>query len=1017
LTKKFLKPLSVLVGASIAAPLASLVGLPMSDGFAKLLTAGVTGTIANVLTTIGTDALKERKSQKSQNHDLQKGALHALENSLKQLMNQLDEDERFIYKELIDETIRVLSAARSDINAMDEIFRDNPELASINDYYFSKGSGYHSTWEGIKYILLHLHVSDEVSWATNDASIQRLLAKMQALMPAIFETNIKETLKSEEYAKTWTAFQHEILQVMMGLMNQMASASEKIKQEVETIKPEMDRVSQELGGQLGSIKDDTQLLINMVGELKTQVQNIPASQQSDDSFLDLPSSLRKIDADFLSALREPDEEKCQLYYKGAPLTWDLVCYGYTAERRLTQDLLNEIQKPGFQLISVLGAGGEGKTTILMQAAVSLAKQGAAVYFVDGMGGKVPHLDFIEDQEQDVDEIYLFIDNSVHYSNMKHIILKSMKSSAAIKIIMANRQNMWSNSPLKKNVIDNLIINGSRQHVFLKVNKLFPDESLQIAKLLVDSNTVSMDRDLQEISRTLLDDTNGFLLAAMLTATHGQSLKSIIHSVLKQIQSFENGERILEILAVISVFDVVAHKNANHQVSCKKAYLVDIFDGDKGVLKLLSNHLGGEILNSHIVATTRHESIAQLFMNLLFDLEGDFVIDAFDTLQRILKFAVERSKKNDMLPEVKLLYQITRYFCKLEDYGYEFGRNLYDYITDENPELFKVWVEWAKHEIYHKNYGEYWIEKSARWLLHQATQFSPNRALPWNSWITLEKELGNIGSQEKMYTARWIAKESSLRNPTFQELWVSWAELEELSENYGNIETPYSARWIYKEIADKNTNSPIWHKWLQLEYRLENWGSPNEESSFYWITEQAKGSKNYTIINLRVEVEVNKGNIGSIEKENSARYILHQNYMVHHEVAILAAKVEYLQGNNGSIDEEFSGRWYLNYAKEHFGLRTVATSWAKLEYEFGELGNINSPYTARGVLWEALSELPAQLSLWKLLIGIEIKENNIGNQDSPYTALWFFEKARESLNLLEVNQLKEVCEQYLTTEIN
>lgn len=1026
--KNILKPFSAFTVAAVSSPIASLVGLPAAEGITSLLTTGVTNTVASILTTIGTDSLKNLKAlPRVENYELQSGILHALENSFKQLTDQLDENERFIYKDLIDETIKVFSETSVNPQLMDEMFREDKEFSSLNDYYFTiNGRGHQSVWEGIKNLLYNLQISNELSWSTNDESIQRLLAKMQYLMPNLFEKNIRDTLKSEGFDKTWKTFQYEILQEMFGLLNHLSSTSDEIKQKFESIKLEMENVLNELGRQLNRIEEGQLHIINQNDRIYSKVDemlkhmklNTP-SMEFNDRFEDLPTSLIKISTDFLTKLNMVNNEKRQLYYKGASLTWDLVYYGYTAERKLTQELLNELQTPGFQIINVLGAGGEGKTTILMQAAVSLAKKGASVYYVDGMGGKVPNLDFIEeDSKQDSEQIYLFIDNSVHYSNMQQIIINSMKSSLTIKVIMANRQNMWNTSSLKKNVIDKMITSGSRQFTSLKVNKLVGDEALQIAKLLVDSNTVQTD-DFQEIAKSLLIDTNGFLLAAMLTTTYGKSLEAIIHSILKQIQSFENGERILEILATIAVFDVVAYKNSPKSILCKKDLLVEIFDGDKEVLKLLSKHLSGEILNSPKFATTRHERIAQLFMNLLFDLEGDFVIDSNDILERILNAAIQRTKTKSKIPEIRLLYQIPRYFSKLEQYGYEFVRDLYNYITDENPLLFKVWVEWAKLEIQHKNCGEFWLEKSARWLFNQATLFSPNEALPWNSWIAFEKELGNVGSQEKMYTARWLAKESSLRNSTYQELWLSWADLEELSENYGSIDVPYSARWIYKEISNKNTKAPIWHKWAQLEYRLGNYGDFHVEYSFYWIVKQAQVSKNYTVINLWVEAEINRGNIGSIEKENSARYILHQNYMIHHEVAILAAKVEYLQKNVGSIDEEFSGRWYLNYAKVHFGLKSVATSWAKLEYELGEVGDVHLPYSARWIIWNALEEYPNQFSLWKLLIEIELKKGNIGDQNTPFTALWFYEKATTNVNLhiSEVEQLQEMCEKYLTTKVN
>ncbi len=88
----------------------------------------------------------------------------------------------------------------------------------------------------------------------------------------------------------------------------------------------------------------------------------------------------EIDDVYLRAQPPSTPELAQRYYRGEPARWSLVNEGHTASRRAAQDTLELLKGDGLRAVLLLGAGGEGKSTILMQVGLTLKEQGFRVFW-------------------------------------------------------------------------------------------------------------------------------------------------------------------------------------------------------------------------------------------------------------------------------------------------------------------------------------------------------------------------------------------------------------------------------------------------------------------------------------------------------------------------------------------------------------------------------------------------------------------------------------------------------------
>lgn len=1044
-------------GAILPGPVAALLGVPLGGGMADLWAASATGALANILANVTTDELKGLISTKGENnHDLQKCIMQSLYQALEEIYDHLADQEESQYGDLISDTLDAIRKAKNSIELMDILFAPGKDIPAINDYYFSNSNlteehHDHLVWSGIHSILMRLDLRYGRTWQTGDETLRQAEAALCTRLPQLFRRKLQDNLKQSKFEKSWKAFQREMFMTLHQVVNNLAQTMDHLGEDLDIVLTEaqrnynlllrIERGQQEIQQTLQARfdKQDEKLEKILVIVQSEEMHSVPVKEEHQDNGM---TELEYITPAFLDSQSRPASSDCSMFYKGDQPSWGLVHHNCTARRHMTDTILRHLAAPGFQAFTLTGAGGEGKTTVLMQVAAELSTLGYEVYFArDTQRLKLPihTLDEIAAQDQSAPPLALFIDNASLYTNASDLIQRLSSKKRTIKIILADRTNIWMRSSLCQ-TINKFKKAHSRAFLSEGLKQLDQAEAGRIAELLVKSGTVPADTSTAELSRSLLSDANGFLLSAMLTTTYGIPLREIIHSVLLQLEDFDNGDKLLDILSVITIFDVVGYKHAKEAVRCDSKLLVEIFNNDRSILGLLYG-LSGEVHPKML--TTRHESITNIFRELLFESGAFRTVDEDYLLDMILTAVGERSKLRSKCSEGKLLYQIPQYYGSLENYGYEFARKLYKEAVSKDRHRFQTWIEWAGIEVEHGNLGTIEEEGSARWIYYQSIMQHENETTPWLYWSRVERDHGELGTQDEPYTARWIAMQGSLKNTTSQALWKHWAELEETAGNMGDVNKEYSARWIYFKITDRlKKSSNVWYNWAIMEREAGNYGDHSiSEYNYHWIVQQGrlhnpndisliilwarleKEKRNYGAIDdpealrgvikrnlidanndkqgglwiLAVEIERERRNIGSMDEPFTARWYVNKGLKQKEDnkgLWILAAEIEFENDHPGSLHEENSGRWFFKKYADKFGLKEIASAWGKLEILAPNLGeDVHTPYSARWILWEGIKSAPKELSCWNRLLELELVNNNIGSRDTPYTAVWLFNECK------------------------
>jgi hypothetical protein len=227
---------------------------------------------------------------------------------------------------------------------------------------------------------------------------------------------------------------------------------------------------------------------------------------------------------YLKDLPAVDPEHLQGYYNGEPPTWSIVKDGYTAKRRATEDVLKKLIGGGFKAVLVKGAGGEGKSTILMQVALELFRGDYTLFFANEPDG-----DPFEIIKANKGRIAIVINKADQIKNLRGLLRFCANRSQDLKLILAARSNEWLYSYGKTGSLGD----AARYLQTVNIDRLAPSEAEEIANLLIRSHVVT-DVDAITLMNRLLNDSNGFLLAAMLTTTHGQPLSEILADVVKRV---------------------------------------------------------------------------------------------------------------------------------------------------------------------------------------------------------------------------------------------------------------------------------------------------------------------------------------------------------------------------------------------------------------------------------------------------------------------------------------------------
>ncbi len=392
-----------------------------------------------------------------------------------------------------------------------------------------------------------------------------------------------------------------------------------------------------------------------------------------------------INEDFLTTQPIVTNEMKEQYYRGIEPGWGLVNEGYSARRIATDEVLIKLEGKGFKAVVIKGAAGEGKTTILMQIAIDLSKQGLTVYYEADPGSDPYGI-----MKQNKGPLALIIDHADQIKDLPALFRFATNRTKETVIILAARTNEWNNVYGKGSLGD-----ASRLLQEVRVKKLEWQEAKAIAGLLID-NGMGVDDDVGAFAKRLIDDSNGFLLAAMLTATHGEPLSKILEDVVMKVSNWPDGEELLTALGLVVALEA-RKNNKGDQLFCTRRLFQESIEKSKQQALRLCYRLAGEISlhpRGDYRIETRHPIIAETLFPILFSGETP-PLDEFDIHERLLQGAGRLSREQVMAGERKLLTIIPLYYKNRGNY--EFARKFFMVSSEADPKDAHTWQAWALME--------------------------------------------------------------------------------------------------------------------------------------------------------------------------------------------------------------------------------------------------------------------------------------------------------------------------------
>lgn len=685
---------------------------------------------------------------------------------------------------------------------------------------------------------------------------------------------------------------------------------------------------------------------------------------------------------------EISDEMVREYYNGLPCRIGYILEGKTVEREAVRQIMEEeiLGHNSKSHIALLDAGGEGKTTALMQLVIKLVQSGKRVYYTQD--APELHIEYEKFSDDDI----IVVDNANHVKNIYDFL--SLATSKGVRVIFAARANEWEMKKINVDVNRNI-----------KSYKLsgFSDREKQDFARLLSKYTELTDSEIYEIFD---NDSNQFLLAAMLrTMNGGINLDKIVEDIIMKTKENLIGEYKEYALFILAIICLVEQTGAKMPVFMFRNICLNINEGIKlNHKELISIYLKKEVQSTSTYIETRHPRISELFYKHLTDfIDIDLVYEEFAKTGRNIRNprTDKVSEYLDIVGKVSLyIYENYPDFLSYIDYVIE--SNLDEFYMENQAscrELFRIWVD-IKMLALESDYCEadtidIMFEKAVnKWFISGNSELRYRHA-------KFHVDRGNIGNIDEEFTARWIYHQALLSNQVHESILVAWTDLEALQGQYGDVDnpSPYTARWIYRWAINNNrATENIIYSWAEMEISLGNIGDIDKEYSARWIYHWGitNNTANENLLMKWADMEKEKGNIGDVTVPYSAIWIYHwglTNNKADENLLIKWAEIEISRRGLGDINTEYTTRWIYNWGLNNKKAdANLLTRWAEAEVneDIQNIGSVEEPYTARWIYHYGFKTIKAHSNLIFRWIRQEFELNNIGSVDKEYSVLWLLD---------------------------
>jgi hypothetical protein len=700
------------------------------------------------------------------------------------------------------------------------------------------------------------------------------------------------------------------------------------------------------------------------------------------------SNLKKLkEEDFITK----DKDYFKKYYDGQPADWSII-RKYTFKRESLDLIIGRLETNKISLLT--GAGGEGKTTLLMQVGDYYLKNEYNVFY---SFDAIQNINISELRFKPNKKYLLIIDNANTIVNLTEFI-KKIKLSNGILVLLASRKNEWDYSLSIRTDSEDLNRWIGKPII---LHKLSNNELTELTVLL-QKHKVLNEEVKEKLPQFIKENTNfNFLLSVMVYATQGKSFDLIIADVINKIQGWKNSELTINSIGYIVCIEILG--KGNHGIiHCQETLLKKLLNvTNNNQYSIIKKQLAeeaffqGSLTN---IINTRNPIIAKIYFDYLFYDETP-ILDKYTFYYDIIR---ETSNSSSIFDK-DILGLLPKYFFKKD-------RNLAIQLLKDaisHGFFWNTYYQFIDNEISEGNFGSYNSEEySARWLFEKAFQRNSKDPLLYTRWAQFELKQSDIGNIKFEYTPRWIFY-TGMKLAPFDNLFVLWAKEEIRVNNLGeNIDTEYSARWICEQGISKTPSCDLFLTWANIEADSGNIGIDiNDEYSARWICKQGMDLKPTKDIFITwAKIEINVENIGKdVNDKYSARWICKQGISMtpSSDLFIIWAHIEADSGNIGiDVNDEYSARWICKQGIIKSPTGDLFSSWANIEFNAGNIGkDVNDEYSARWICMEGISKTPTN-DLFNVWANLEVNCKNIGKDvNEEYTARWIckqvFDKTQDT----------------------
>lgn len=716
---------------------------------------------------------------------------------------------------------------------------------------------------------------------------------------------------------------------------------------------------------------------------------------------------------------------------GRPLDWDII-RDVAIDRPIEEDLLSGIQSE--QLVVLTSSAGDGKSTILKRCALALAEGGWRVLMTE----PPPHRPFpsVKILGASKKPTCLLVDNADLATNFP-FLESELVEAPYLRIVLCARSYQWER---KRFVLS--------RKLTLSVPTIAGAEIDALVQRLIAWRASGRPRTRDELKTAILHSVHGehpHLLAAMMTATHGVSFRTIID---RMIDEFEDAKEqwSLRLVACGALFEelsggrtgrlpgpiflriVAKHLNPNGAAGERlsewararlRAFASEIITHKPPVTHAVSQY------------DLRHPDITYHVLNRYFgtcwgETAGDINLLEEDFHEIVSAEFAHFSTKEGRRNAVSYAVETINSYFKSKGYGQNWvsvdlirrlTRTIIDTLGSFDHEINikqTVLLMWAQYEDYSEQIQqtESIVNNLSDLLFEEACELDLGGEA-WRQWAKAATGRGNSGSWEEpeptsaraIYRRAW---KRGVHDPAFLRDWIAF---EASNGNLGDVGTPVenSARWIARWAWEAEIRAPVLiAKWIRLEIKAGNLGVivDPDPYSVRWIfhTQVQAEERDENLFSDWFRLEENAKNVGDATnpERNTARWIARRAWdqgLVGGNLVSSWIRLEANEGNLGKPEEPnpYSARWIAREGGDAaLDSEVLLSTIMVIEARDGRVGQVEAPaeWTARWYArraWQRGIRGKQFLSAWARL---ELLAENLGGlpQPEPYTARWILRSA-------------------------